>query len=77
MMLTGMQSPQGGPGGAPAQPVGGPSPEVGVPQSVLPPIIDDATIAAQMGDQALRNNLVTQAYGTKLPQRRVPSDYEN
>jgi hypothetical protein len=76
MMLTGMQSAQLGPGGAPAQPVGGGSPEAGVPQSVLPPIIDDATIAAQMGDQALRNNLVTQAYGTQLPQRRVPQDYE-
>jgi hypothetical protein len=76
MMLTGMQSAQLGPGGAPAQPVGGGTPEAGVPQSVLPPIIDDATIAAQMGDQALRNNLVTQAYGTQLPQRRVPQDYE-
>jgi hypothetical protein len=76
MMLTGMQSAQLGPGGAPAQPVGGGTPEQGVPQSVLPPVLDDATIAAQMGDQALRANLVTQAYGTQLPQRRVPEDYE-
>jgi hypothetical protein len=73
MMLTGMQSPMGG---NPAQPVGGGSPEMGVPTSVLPPVIDDATIAAQLGDQMVRNELVTQAYGTKLPQRRVPQEYE-
>ena len=73
MMLTGMQSPAGG---NPAMPVGGGSPEMGVPTSVLPPVIDDATIAAQLGDQMVRNELVTQAYGTKLPQRRVPQEYE-
>ena len=76
MTLTGMQSAQLGPGGAPAQPVGGGSPEQGVPQSVLPPVIDDATIAAQMGRDGIRANLVTQAYGTQLPQRRVPEVYE-
>ena len=41
-----------------------------------PVVMDDATIAAQLGEQGLRNKLVTDAYGTKLPQRRVPQDYE-
>ena len=44
--------------------------------STEPVIMDDATVAAQLGDQALRTRLVTDAYGTKLPQRRVPQDYE-
>lgn len=41
-----------------------------------PVIMDNATVAAQLGDEALRSRLVTDAYGTKLPQRRVPQDYE-
>jgi hypothetical protein len=41
-----------------------------------PVVMDDATIAAQLGDQGVRARLVTDAYGTKLPQRRVPQDYE-
>jgi hypothetical protein len=39
-----------------------------------PVIMDNATVAAQLGDEALRSRLVTDAYGTKLPQRRVPQD---
>jgi hypothetical protein len=38
--------------------------------------MDDATIDAQVADQSIRNRLVTEAYGTKLPQKRVPQDYE-
>jgi hypothetical protein len=38
--------------------------------------MDDVLIADQIGDQAIRTKLVTQAYGTKLPQKRVPQDYE-
>ena len=41
-----------------------------------PAIMDDILIADQIGDQAIRTKLVTQAYGTKLPQRRVPDGYE-
>ena len=82
MTLTGMSSPQGG---NPAQPVptGGPAgagqkgaESMGVPESQMAPILDPATLTAMAADQALRNNLVTQAYGTQLPQRRVPQDYE-
>ena len=76
--LTGMLS--GGLGGqpvpmAPGQP-GGPaeSPE-GMPM-MPPPIIDQATIATEQAEQQLRVDLVTRAYGTTIPNRRVPSgDY--
>jgi Phage portal protein, SPP1 Gp6-like len=46
------------------------------PTQTNPKVMDDVLIAGQVGDQALRNKLVTQAYGTKLPQRRVPQGYE-
>jgi len=80
MLLTGMVNPQGAqpmsPGGAP----GSPSPD-GMPQQVpvsaAPSVLDPAQVEAQLGESALRNNLVTKAYGTKLPQRRVPEGYEN
>ena len=45
-------------------------------QPTEPVVLDEATVAAQMGDQQVRNRLVTDAYGTKLPQRRVPQEYE-
>jgi len=74
MTLTGMQSPQGG---EPASPVeANPETGQGIPQSTLPPIIDEASIAAQTGEQQLRVNLVTEAYGTQLPNRKIPQDYE-
>ena len=41
-----------------------------------PIIMDEATVQAQLGDQTIRERLVTNAYGTKLPQRRVPEGYE-
>jgi len=60
-------------GGAP----GAPS-ETGAPgaPAVLPPTMDEALAAADMGEADLRNKLVTEAYGTVLPQRRVPEEYE-
>ena len=61
------------PGGAPG--ATGPAGGEGAP-AVLPPTIDDALNAANMGEADLRNKLVTEAYGTMLPQRRVPEDYE-
>jgi hypothetical protein len=40
------------------------------------PLLDGADQVAQQGENALRNALVTEAYGTKLPQRRnVSKDY--
>jgi hypothetical protein len=40
------------------------------------PLLDGADMQAQQGEAALRTALVTEAYGTQLPQRRVPSGYE-
>jgi len=40
------------------------------------PVLDEAQMILQQGDADLRNRLVTEAYGTQLPQRRVPEDYE-
>ena len=63
------QAPAGGaPGGAPGA--------EGAMPAVLPPTIDAALEAANMGEADLRNKLVTEAYGTMLPQRRVPEEYE-
>jgi hypothetical protein len=60
-------------GGAPGAPSATGKP--GAP-AVLPPTIDGALAAADMGEADLRNKLVTEAYGTVLPQRRVPEEYE-
>lgn len=71
MTLTGQMPAQAGAGGSSAPQQVAPE---GAPGN--PTIMDDVLIADQIGDQAMRNKLVTQAYGTKLPQRRVPQDYE-
>ena len=39
------------------------------------PILDPNQMAAEMGEMAIRNKLVTEAYGTVAPQRKVPNDY--
>jgi len=75
--LTGMLS--GGLGGQPV-PIGAaggaPAGEDGVPPMMAPPIVDDALIASEQAEQQLRIDLVTKAYGTTLPNRRVPlEDY--
>jgi hypothetical protein len=76
--LTGMLS--GGIGGQPT-PVnpaagGNMANQPGAPGAPMmaPPIIDGATLQAQMGEQQLRAELVTKAYGTKLAQRRIPEE---
>jgi Phage portal protein, SPP1 Gp6-like len=74
MNLTGMQSPQGGEAASPVE--ANPETGQGIPQSTLPPVVDAASIEAQSGEQQLRVNLVTEAYGTSLPNRKVPQDYE-
>jgi hypothetical protein len=38
--------------------------------------MDEALAVADMGEADLRNKLVTEAYGTVLPQRRNPEEYE-
>ena len=73
--LTGMTP---GPDGQPGQPIM--NPESGMPQGGQPgastPVLDEATATLNVAEQGLRNRLVTEAYGTKLPQRRVPEEYE-
>lgn len=79
--LTGMLS--GGVGGQPMpldQAGGAPAPGGAPGSSPLGamlgmPMIDEAAVEVQMGEQALRQELVTEAYGTTTPQRRVPNSY--
>lgn len=59
---TPMQGPEG-------QPMGG-------NPGAATPILDEAQMFVQAGEGALRQRLVTEAYGTKIPQRRVPEEYE-
>jgi len=67
-----------GPDGAPAQPMQGPD---GAPMTgsgtAATPMLDEAQMFVQQGEQGLRQRLVTEAYGTKIPQRRVPEEYQN
>ena len=73
--LTGMMP---GPDGQPGQPIM--NPESGMPQGGQPnaatPILDEAQQFLAVNEQGLRNRLVTEAYGTKLPQQRMPEEYE-
>ena len=71
MTLTGAMPQEGGPGGAPS--AGGSTP---LQTAGMPSVVDEATMVAQGAEQSLRNALVTEAYGTQLPQRRVPEEYE-
>jgi len=76
LALTGSLPTSAGPGGAPAGGGGAGGADEMVPPPTKPELLDDATIAAQIGNEAVRSRLVTDAYGTKIPQRRVPEDYE-
>jgi hypothetical protein len=75
LQLTGSMMPEGESGlaqggGAPG---GGQTP---MGAAMEKPLLDGADAVAQQGESALRNALVTEAYGTKLPQRRnVSKDY--
>lgn len=74
MSLTGMVAGADG-SSQPMQP--GPDGQMPqAPQSAAPQVLDPAQIEAQLGESALRNKLVTEAYGTQLPQRRGPQGYE-
>ena len=76
MSLTGQMPEPVGPGGSSSPASAGPNGAPMAPTQTSPSIMDDSMIASQVGDQAIRNKLVTDAYGTKLPQRRVPQEYE-
>ena len=75
MSLTGMIP---GPDGNAGQPIM--DPQAGVPMGGEPntatPLLDDAAQMTMSGEAGLRNRLVTEAYGTQLPQRRPPEEYE-
>ena len=67
----------GAPMGAPAGPGGGgASSATPAPMAPVKPVMDEALLEANMGEADLRNKLVTEAYGTMLPQRRNPDEYE-
>ena len=82
MQLTGMvpgnpgdpaQLPPTDGGGGPGGPGGGmnsqPQPQMPAP---VQPVLDQALLEVQGEASQIRNDLVTRAYGTKLPQRRSP-----
>ena len=71
--LTGMMP---GPDGT-AAPMQGPEgqPIAGNPGAATP-ILDEAQMFVQSAESGLRQRLVVEAYGTKIPQRRVPEEYE-
>lgn len=76
MELTGTMNPEMGQPGAPGAGGGAPAgPGAGMPM-VPPPQLDAALAAADLGEADIRNRLVTEAYGTMLPQRRNPEEYE-
>jgi len=74
MQLTGTMMPEGESGMA--QGGGAPGGQTPMGAAMDKPLLDGADAVAQQGESALRNALVTEAYGTKLPQRRnVSKDY--
>ena len=72
--LTGTMPSPDGKGFTPATAVAGPNGEAMAGQPIAQ--IDDALMQADMGEADLRNKLVVEAYGTVLPQRKVPEDYQ-
>ena len=76
MTLTGMVP---GPDGsaAPLSPEQAAGMAAGGGSPAQTPLLDGDVVAGlQMGEQSIRSRLVTEAYGTKIPQRRVPEEYE-
>jgi hypothetical protein len=71
MELTGTMPPP-----EPGAPGAGKGADAGISAPMVPPTLDDAAMASKLGETSLRTQLVTKAYGTKLPQRRVPKEYE-
>ena len=74
MQLTGSMPPEGASGMV--QGGGAPGGETPMQSAMEMPLLDGSDMVARQGEEALRVALVTEAYGTKLPQRRVPQEYE-
>ena len=66
----------GAPMGQPGAPAAGGAAGAQAPMQPVAPVMDQALAEANMGEADLRNKLVTEAYGTMLPQRRNPEEYE-
>ena len=78
MSMTGQMAPPDGTtaGGGATPGAGAPGPAAGAMPAPAP-VLDPQTAGnLQLGEAELRNRLVTQAYGTRLPQRQVPQDYQ-
>jgi hypothetical protein len=76
MTITGGAAAPDATPGAPAA-AGAPAGQEAAAPSAPQPILDPATLDnVTAGEANLRQRLVTQAYGTRLPQRQVPQDYE-
>jgi hypothetical protein len=76
MTLTGMVP---GPDGsaAPLSPEQAAGMAAGGGSPAQTPLLDGNVVEGlQLGEQDIRSRLVTEAYGTKIPQRRVPEEYE-
>ena len=76
MTLTGMVP---GPDGsaAPLSPEQAAGMAAGGGSPAQTPLLDGNVVQGlQLGEQDIRSRLVTEAYGTKIPQRRVPEEYE-
>jgi hypothetical protein len=76
--LTGqMASPDGTTAGGGATPgAAAPGPMAGAPAEGGPALDPETLDNLSLGESELRNRLVTEAYGTRLPQRQIPQDYE-
>ena len=79
--MTGTMAPADGTtaGGGASAGAGAPGPEAGGAPApgAGGPVMDPQTLdSITLGESELRTRLVTQAYGTKLPQRQVPQDYQ-
>lgn len=76
--MTGQMAPPDGTtgGGGATSGAGAPGSAAGAPPPAAGPALDPETMGnLQLGEAELRNRLVTEAYGTKLPTRQVPQDY--
>ncbi|NBW10068.1 MAG: phage portal protein [Caulobacteraceae bacterium] len=67
----------GGGAGAPTPASGGAGAGAMPPPQPMQPVLDPQTLdVLSLGESDLRTKLVTAAYGTRLPQRKIPQDYQ-
>ena len=78
MTMTGGMAAGTEAGGAPSGVGGGGGAAAAMPAvQPMQPVLDPQTLDnLAMGEADLRTRLVTEAYGTRLPQRKIPQDYQ-